>query len=321
MQVKVGVLTSGGDAPGMNAAIRAVIRSGIQNNFEMYAIYEGFRGIIEGNIIAVDRTFVSEIIMRGGTILRTARFPEFRDPAVVKTAADKLLSLGITNLVIIGGDGSYRGGYELSQHGINVIGIPATIDNDVMGSEQTIGFDTALNTITESIDKLRDTSSSHHRCSIIEVMGNKCGDLALYGGTACGVDLIISPEYHPSEEEIIRTLKEINLSRARHALVIVSEKQINDLKAFKQKIIEETAFDTKVEVLGRVQRGGSPSASDRVLASRLGVYAIDLIAENKVKNVCVGIINARLSYTPLSNVTKTINPNLVEFINVIDTLK
>ncbi len=320
MQIKVGVITSGGDAPGMNAAIRAVVRSGLAYGFEMYVIYEGFRGIYNDLIVQADRTTVSEIIMRGGTILKTARFPEFREEEIIAASANRLKARGINYLIIIGGDGSYRGGYALTKYGINVIGIPATIDNDVMGTEVSIGFDTALNTITESVDKLRDTSRSHHRCSIIEVMGNKCGDLALYGGTACGVDLIISPEYHPSEEDIINTLKNINLTRARHALVIVSEKQFPDINVFRDRIISETGFDTKVEVLGRVQRGGSPSASDRVLASRLGIYAIELI-NKKITNLCVGIVAGRLKTTPLHAITKTINPNLDELINVIDKIK
>ncbi|OQA79495.1 MAG: 6-phosphofructokinase isozyme 1 [Tenericutes bacterium ADurb.Bin239] len=320
MSVKVAVLTSGGDAPGMNAAIRAVIRSGLAYDFQMFAIFEGFRGIIENKIVSADRTFVSEIIMRGGTILKTARFPEFYQEETLKKAAENLKFYGITHLIVIGGDGSYRGAYALSKHGIKVIGIPATIDNDVMGTEQTIGFDTALNTITEAVDKLRDTSSSHHRCSIIEVMGNRYGDLALYSGTACGVDLIISPEHRPSEEEIIETLKNINLNRARHALVIVSEKQFEDLNDLKDRIIKETGFDAKIEVLGRLQRGGSPSASDRVLAGRLGVYAVDLIA-NGIDNVCVGLINGRLRHMPIQATTKSTNPNLEELINVIDKLK
>lgn len=320
MKIKVAVLTSGGDAPGMNAAIRSVIRAGLIYNFEMYAIYEGFRGIYEDKIVKANRSTVSEILMRGGTILKTARFPEFRQEEVLMKAADQLKKHKITHLVVIGGDGTYRGAYALSRYGIKVIGIPATIDNDVMGTEQTIGFDTALNTITEAVDKLRDTSSSHHRCSIIEVMGNRCGDLALYAGTACGVDLIISPEHRPTESEIIETLKNINLTHARHALVIVSEKQFDDLGAFKDKIVLETGFDTKVEVLGRIQRGGSPTAADRVLAARFGIHAIELIAKN-VDNVCVGMINGRLSSTPINATARSLNPNLTELINVIDKLK
>lgn len=317
---RVAFLTSGGDAPGMNAAIRAVVRSGLMHGFKMFAVYEGFKGLIANNIEEVDRTFVSEIIMRGGTILKTARLPEFRQKEVVKQAADNLHKLAINNLIVIGGDGSYRGALALSEFGINVIGIPATIDNDVMGSEITIGFDTALNTITEAVDKLRDTSSSHHRCSIIEVMGNNRGDLALLGGTACGVDLIISPEYRPSQEEIIETLKNINLTRARHALVLVSEKQFANLNELRDKIIAETGYDTKVEVLGRVQRGGSPSAGDRVLAGRLGVYAMRLLNEGIV-NVCVGIKSGNLAYTELAEATKEENLKIEELIEVITTLK
>lgn len=316
----VAVLTSGGDAPGMNAAIRAVIRSGIMHGFTMYAVFEGFKGLVTNNISEVERTFVSEIIMRGGTILKTARLPEFREETVVAMAAANLKAKNIFDLIIIGGDGTYRGGLALSKYGINVIGIPATIDNDVMGSEVTIGFDTALNTITEAVDKLRDTSSSHHRCSLIEVMGNNRGDLALLGGTACGVDLIISPEYKPSIDEIIATLKNINLTRARHALVIISEKQIPDLYELKQLIIQETGFDTKIERLGRIQRGGSPSASDRVLAGRLGVYAMRLISEG-VTNVCVGIKNGGLAFTKLAEATKQENEKIEELIEVITTLK
>ncbi|HZJ90015.1 MAG TPA: ATP-dependent 6-phosphofructokinase [Bacilli bacterium] len=316
----VAVLTSGGDAPGMNAAIRAVIRSGLAHGFKMFAVYEGFKGLVTNNIEEVDRTFVSEIIMRGGTILKTARLPEFRDPKVVVQAARNLKAKNIHELIVIGGDGSYRGALALSDFGIKVIAIPATIDNDVMGSEVTIGFDTALNTITVAVDKLRDTSSSHHRCSIIEVMGNNRGDLALLSGTACGVDLIISPEYRPTEAEIIETLKNINLTRARHALVIVSEKQFPNLYELKNKIIAETGFDTKVEVLGRVQRGGSPSASDRVLAGRLGVYAMRLLSEG-VLNICVGIKNGNLAYTKLAAATKEENQRIEELIEVITTLK
>lgn len=320
MNYKIGVLTSGGDAPGMNAAIRAVIRSGIAYGYQMFAILEGFRGIVEDKITEVDRTFVSEILMRGGTILKTTRYRDFFEEATQKKAASILQKHGISHLIVIGGDGTYRGAHDLSKFGIKVIGIPATIDNDVMGTEQSIGFDTALNTITESVDKLRDTSRSHHRCSLIEVMGNKCGDLALYAGTASGVDLIISPEYQQSEEQIIDTLKAINLTHARHALVLVSEKQFDDLNDLKTKIIEQTGFDTKIEVLGRVQRGGTPSASDRVIAARYGTYAISLIHKN-ITNVCVGLIKGRLTYTPIREATKTINPNLDELINVITTLK
>lgn len=296
---RVAVLTSGGDAPGMNATIRAIIRAGIANNLQMYVIFEGYKGLVEDNIIPVDRTFVSEILMRGGTIIRSARLKEFKDEAVQDIAVANLKSHGIDALVVIGGDGTYRGAIALAKKGINVIGVPATIDNDVVGTDYTIGFDTALNTITDAVDKLRDTSSSHQRCTIIEVMGNSCGDLALFSGTACGVDLILSIEYRPTNEEIIAKLRHIHSNRARHALVIVSEKLIPNLQELADLIEDNTGFDTRIEVLGRIQRGGSPSASDRVLAARLGVHAINLLVDGQ-RNRCVGIVNDKITNTDIN---------------------
>ncbi|NLI94614.1 MAG: 6-phosphofructokinase [Erysipelotrichaceae bacterium] len=320
MVKRVGVLTSGGDAPGMNAAIRAVIRAGIINGLRMYAIFEGYKGLIDDDIIEVDRTFVSEILMRGGTILRSARLKEFKEEAYQLKAIEILKSHKIDALVVIGGDGTYRGGLDLAKHGINVIGIPATIDNDIASSDFTIGFDTCLNTIVQSVDKLRDTTSSHQRCSIIEVMGNTNGDLALYGGTACGVDLILSPEYNPPMEEVINKLRHIRMNRARHALVLVSEKLIPDLEGFASEIRQKTGFDTRVEVLGRLQRGGSPSASDRVLAARLGVKAIDLLLEGKSGHA-VGIVNNQITSFPFEQALTMKKKSGIELINVISTLK
>lgn len=320
MTKKVAVLTSGGDAPGMNAAIRAIVRAGIIHNMEMYAIFEGFKGLVEDQIVPVDRSFVSEILMRGGTILKTARLKSFVDDKIQDIAVSNLKKHGIDSLVIIGGDGSYRGGEALSKKGINVIGIPGTIDNDVVGTDTTIGFDTALNTITYCVDKLRDTSSSHLRCTIIEVMGNHCGDLALYGGTACGVDLILSPEYRPSDEEIIDKLKDIHISRSRHALVLVSEKLMPDLNEFAKLIKERTGFDTTVEILGRIQRGGSPTAMDRVLAARFGVHAIDIIAKGK-KNRVIGTINGEIVDYDISKAVRRSTNRTEELIGVISTLK
>lgn len=320
MAKKVALLTSGGDAPGMNAAIRAIVRAGIQKDMEMYAVFEGFKGLVEDQIQPVDRSFVSEILMRGGTILKTARLKSFVDEKIQDIAVSNLNKHGIDTLVIIGGDGSYRGGSCLAKKGINVIGIPATIDNDVVGTDTTIGFDTALNTITEAVDKLRDTSSSHLRCSIIEVMGNRCGDLALYGGTACGVDLIISPEYQPSDEEIVEKLKNIHISRSRHALVLVSEKLIPDLKEFAEMIRSKTGFETTVEVLGRIQRGGSPTAMDRVLASRFGVHAIEIIAQGK-KNRVIGSLNGEIVDYDIDKAVRRPTIKTEELIGVISTLK
>ncbi|MGI6675088.1 MAG: 6-phosphofructokinase [Bacilli bacterium] len=317
---RVAVLTSGGDAPGMNATIRAIIRAGIANNLQMYVIFEGYKGLIEDNIIPVDRTFVSEILMRGGTIIRSARLKEFKDEAVQDIAVANLNSHGIDALVVIGGDGTYRGAIALAKKGINVIGVPATIDNDVVGTDYTIGFDTALNTITDAVDKLRDTSSSHQRCTIIEVMGNSCGDLALFSGTACGVDLILSIEYRPTNEEIIAKLRHIHSNRARHALVIVSEKLIPNLQELADLIEDNTGFDTRIEVLGRIQRGGSPSASDRVLAARLGVHAINLLVDGQ-RNRCVGIVNDKITNTDINEAFEQKRKTNEGLIKVISTLK
>lgn len=320
MVKKIGILTSGGDAPGMNAAIRAVVRAGILQGVRMYAIFEGYKGLVEDDIIEVDRTFVSEILMRGGTILRSSRLPEFKELAVQQKAVDNLKRHGIEALVVIGGDGTYRGAMDLTKLGINCIGIPGTIDNDISSTDFTIGFDTCLNTIVQSVDKLRDTSSSHQRCSIIEVMGNHCGDLALFGGTACGADLILSPEYRPDDKEIIDKLRHIHLNRARHALVIVSEKLIPDLNGFAKMISEKTGFDTRTEVLGRLQRGGSPSASDRVLAARLGVYAIDLLRKG-YGGRCVGIRGNKLVHYDINEALAMTKFSTKELIEVIATLK
>lgn len=320
MVKKVALLTSGGDAPGMNAAIRAIVRAGLINNLEMYAVFEGFKGLVEDMIKPVDRSFVSEILMRGGTILKTARLKSFTEDEVQNIAVENLKKHGIDALVIIGGDGSYRGGSVLAKRGINVIGIPATIDNDVVGTDTTIGFDTALNTITEAVDKLRDTSSSHLRCSIIEVMGNRCGDLALYGGTACGVDLILSPEYRPTDEEIIQKLQDIHHSRSRHALVLVSEKLFPNIQDFGVLVREKTGFDTTVEILGRIQRGGSPTAADRVLAARFGVHAIEVIVKGK-KNRVIGITNGEVKDYDIDRAERRSYIKTEELIGVISTLK
>ncbi|MDD3207342.1 MAG: 6-phosphofructokinase [Bacilli bacterium] len=293
MVKRVGVLTSGGDAPGMNAAIRAIVRSGIKNGLEMFVIYEGYKGLIEGNIEKVDRNFVSDIINRGGTIIKSARSREFKDEAARLIGVKQLRNFGIDTLIVIGGDGTYMGAKKLSELGINCVGIPGTIDNDLSSSDFTIGFDTALNTICECVDKLRDTTASHQRCTIIEVMGNKCGDLALYSGVAEGVEMIITPEHPYTEAEIMNRIKTLGTGKKKHSLIIVSEKVFPNVISFAEKVTQETGFETRAEVLGRLQRGGSPSASDRILATRMGVYAIERLIEG-VANVCVGISNGKI---------------------------
>lgn len=293
MAKHIGVLTSGGDAPGMNAAIRAVIRSGLSNGCEMYAIKEGYKGLIEGKIQKVDRSYVSDIIYRGGTILKSARLREFKEESVRKLAVETLKKFGIDALVVIGGDGTYMGAKKLTEMGINCIGIPGTIDNDIASSDYTIGFDTCLNTICSSVDKIRDTSASHLRCSLIEVMGNHCGDLALFSGVSCGAEMVITPDHPISEEEIIANLNIIKNNAKRNAMIIASENIFGNIHEFASRVTKETGFECKAEVLGRIQRGGSPSAFDRILAARLGTKAIDLLMEGK-GGLCVGIVNNKI---------------------------
>ena len=293
MVKRVGVLTSGGDAPGMNAAVRAIVRSGLKNGLEMFVIYEGYKGLIEGNIEKVDRNFVSDIINRGGTILKSARSREFKEEAARRIGVDQLKDFGIDTLIVIGGDGTYMGAKKLSELGINCIGLPGTIDNDLASSDFTIGFDTALNTICECVDKLRDTTASHQRCTIIEVMGNKCGDLALYSGVAEGVEMIITPEHPYTESESMERIKSLGTGKKKHSLIIVSEKVFPNVISFAEKVTQETGFETRAEVLGRLQRGGSPSAYDRILATRMGVYAIEIIVSG-VRNVVVGVVNGKI---------------------------
>ena len=286
----VAVLTSGGDAPGMNAAIRAVVRSGLKNGLRTYVVYEGYKGLYEGNIKEVDRNFVSDIINRGGTIIHSARLPEFKDEAVRRVAVEQLKQKGIDALVVIGGDGSYMGAKRLTEMGIATIGIPGTIDNDIASTDYTIGFDTAQNTICECVDKIRDTNSSHQRVTFIEVMGNRCGDLALFSGMAEGVEMVITPEHPYNEDQIIAKLNQLKFGLKKHALVIVSEKMFPDIHQLAKNIEQRTGLETRAEVLGHLQRGGTPSAFDRVLATRLGVKAIELLLEDKT-GLCVGMRN------------------------------
>ncbi len=286
---KIGILTSGGDSPGMNAAIRAAVRTGLSYGLEMYGITNGYRGLINKEFRKMDRSSVSDIVNRGGTILKTARLPEFKEEKVLQKAVDILKDEGIEALVVIGGDGSYRGALDLTKHGINCIGLPGTIDNDIASTDYTIGFDTALNTIIDSVDKIRDTTESHSRCSLVEVMGNKCGDLALYAGIAEGAEIIITPDCRMSDEEIFSSLREMREKDSdKRAIVIISEKIYPDIHVFAKEVEKNTGFTTRATVLGYIQRGGAPSAKDRILAGRMGSYAIDLLVQGKGGR-CVGI--------------------------------
>lgn len=284
---KIGVLTSGGDAPGMNAAVRAVVREAIYHGIEVFGIYHGYQGLIDGEIKQLELGSVGDIIHRGGTMLHTARCAEFKTEEGQLKAIQQLNKFGIEGIVIIGGDGSYHGAQALTEKGYPCIGIPGTIDNDIPGTDFTIGFDTALNTVIDAIDKIRDTASSHERTYVIEVMGRNAGDLALWSGLAGGAETILCPEYEYDMDELITKLNRGHDRGKKHSIIIVAEGVCSGVDIAKE-IETKTGFDTRVTVLGHVQRGGSPSARDRVLASRLGARAVELLLEG-VGGRAVGI--------------------------------
>lgn len=289
---KIGVLTSGGDAPGMNAAIRAVVRTAISKDMEVMGIYRGYNGLINGEIEPLSVRSVSDVIQHGGTMLYTARCKEFRFEEGLQKAKKTCLDYGIEGIVVIGGDGSFRGAADLSARGIPCVGIPGTIDNDISMSEYTIGYDTAMNTAMELVDKLRDTSQSHDRCSVVEVMGRHAGYIAVNTGIACGATCIIVPEVHWSIEEVCDKIKRTRETGKHHFIVVVSEGVGNSGEIAKQ-IEMKTGVESRATILGHVQRGGSPTIRDRVAASELGYYAVQLLAEGKGNRV-VGIQNNQI---------------------------
>ena len=317
---KIGVLTSGGDAPGMNCAIRAVVRAGLKYGLDVYGIMDGYKGLVEDDMFLMDRHSVSDIVNRGGTILGTARLREFKEEKVRQIAVDNLRKRGIEALVVIGGDGSYMGAKKLTEMGINCVGLPGTIDNDIASTDYTIGFDTCLNTICYCIDHIRDTTSSHQRCAIIEVMGNHCGDLALFSGLAEGVEMIITPDHPIPEEEIIDSLRKLHDAKRKRAIVVVSEKIYPNINEFAKKITVETGFEAKAEVLGRVQRGGTPSAFDRILAARMGAYAVDCLLEGK-GGICVGMVDNKIVDYDISEALQLPRDKHPSMLRLIDILK
>ena len=281
---KIGVLTSGGDAPGMNAAIRAVVRTAVYKDMEVYGIRRGFDGLVNAEIDRMDVKSVGEILHRGGTILNTARSEAFKTEEGLKKAANVLEIFGIEGLVVIGGDGSFHGAMDLSERGISVIGIPGTIDNDISCTDFTIGFDTAVNTVLEAISKIRDTVSSHERTNIIVVMGRHMGDIAIYTGIAGGAEGILIPEKPVDIDQLCKRIIEGRHRGKNSSIIILAE---GAGKAFEmEKVIEEkTGMETRATVLGYIQRGGSPSAADIILASRMGHYAVELLEKDVVNRV------------------------------------
>ena len=316
--MRIGVLTSGGDAPGMNATIRAIVRAGINSGDQVFGIYDGYRGLVEGKIFEFTRKDVSEILSKGGTILGTARLPEFKYEQVRQLACKQLEKYDIDSLICIGGDGTYTGALRLHEMGIKTIGIPGTIDNDIASTDYTIGFSTALNTACEAIDKLRDTSSSHQRCSIIEVMGRHCGDLALYSGICCGAEYIITRQTGLDKEKLLQDLKSNRLAGRRHAIVVISE-NITDVHQLAKDVESFSGYECRATVLGYVQRGGTPTPEDRLLASRLGKYSVDLLHEG-VTGVAIGIRQNELHYTPIDEALVMQNETNQELNNLVQKI-
>lgn len=282
---KIAVLTSGGDAPGMNAAVRAVVRAALYKGIGVYGVYRGYNGLINGDLEEMSLRSVSDVIHRGGTVLYTARSPEFRTEEGVQKAVKTCREHGIEGVVVIGGDGSFRGAQDLSRHGISCIGIPGTIDNDIACCEQTIGYDTAMNTAMELVDKLRDTSQSHDRCSVVEVMGRHAGYIALNVGIAVGATSILVPEIpYDFEKDVMDRIRATAATGKKHFIIVVAE-GVGHVTELAEKIEKTSGIETRATILGHVQRGGSPTLRDRVLASRMGYEAVQLLEAGKSNRV------------------------------------
>ena len=310
----IGVLTSGGDAPGMNAAVRAVVRTGLSKGFRMMGIERGYNGLLNGEVREMDLRSVSEIIHRGGTILYTARCLEFKTKEGQQKAADRCRELGIDALVVIGGDGSFRGAKDMAALGIPCIGIPGTIDNDIACSEYTIGYDTAMNTAVEMVDKLRDTTQSHDRCSVVEVMGRNAGYIALNVGIACGAVATLIPERpYDLERDILNRMKFTQKTGKKHFIVIVAE-GVGHAQDIANEIQAATGIDSRATVLGHVQRGGSPTLRDRVTASTMGFQAVSLL-EKGIYNRVVAVSADKIVDYDIDvalSMHKTIDTNLLD---------
>jgi len=315
----IAVLTSGGDAPGMNAAIRAVVRTGISFGMRVLGVHRGYNGLLNKDVQEMDLRSVSDIIHHGGTMLFTARSPEFNTPEGVKKAADHCRELGIDGVVVIGGDGSFRGARDLTGAGIPCIGVPGTIDNDIASSEYTIGFDTAMNTAVEMVDRLRDTTESHDRCSVVEVMGRRCGDLALQTGIAVGATSILVPEVpFDFQRDIIERMRFTQKTGKKHFIIVVAE-GVGGVADLAKEIEKQTGIETRATVLGHVQRGGSPSLRDRVAGSAMGYYATKLLKDGKSNRVVVmqGGKITDFDITEALNMKRTFDKGLYDIAHVV----
>lgn len=317
----IGILTSGGDAPGMNAAIRAVTRSAIYNQIAVKGIYRGYKGLILDEVEDFKNQNVSNIVQRGGTILKTARSEDFRKPEGRQQAFDCLQKHGIDALVVIGGDGTLTGARVFAQEfGIPIVGLPGTIDNDLYGTDVTIGYDTALNTITECVDKIRDTANSHDRLFFIEVMGREAGFLALNGAIATGAEAAIIPEISSDKDQLAELIEHGFRKSKNSSIVLVAESEVTGgAMGVAERVKKQyPQFDVRVTILGHIQRGGSPSAQDRILATRMGVCAVDALLEDQ-RNVMIGVHNDNIVYVPFSKAIKNykpINQDLLRILNI-----
>lgn len=320
---RIAVLTSGGDAPGMNAAVRAVVRTSIFYKLECFVVYQGYQGLIEGNLKQVSARSVNNIVNKGGTILKSARSLEFRTPAGRKKAYDNLLKNDIDGLVVIGGDGSFTGAMIFQEEfNFPIIGIPGTIDNDIFGTQYTLGYDTAINTVVEVIDKIRDTASSHNRLFFVEVMGRDAGHIALNSGIGAGAEEILIPEEDRGLKQLLRSLKKSEKSGKSSSIVVVAEGDKTGKNVFElAQYVEQNLpyYEVRVSVLGHMQRGGAPSCFDRVLASRMGVHAVESL-QNSFSNVMVGVFNDQMKLTPLDQAIKgksEINKDLLRVTDIL----
>ena len=316
---KLAILTSGGDAPGMNNAIWAITKEARQAGIEPYLVYGGYKGLYEGDIRPAAETKVERYISKGGTFIYSSRFPEFKDLEVRKIAKQQLDKKGIEALVVIGGDGSYKGAQLLHELGVKTVALPGTIDNDISSSDFTIGYDTALNTIVENVDRIRDTMRSHRRAAIVEVMGHGAGDLCAFGGLAAAAEIIVTNECIMSPEEIASKVKKQFESGRRSVIIMVSEFIFPDLKELQNKITELSGIVTRAISLKHVQRGGVPTAMERINSSMMGIYAVDQIINNK-SGIAIGILSGKVVDTPIMEALATKNKGVKEWAEKFNRL-
>ena len=314
MSKTIGILTSGGDAPGMNAAVRAVTRAAIKKGFKVLGIRRGYNGLIHGDMIEMNERSVSDIIQRGGTMLYTARCPEFRYEEGLQTAKKRCMEAGLNGIVVIGGDGSFRGAADLSARGIPCVGLPGTIDNDISCTEYTIGYDTAMNTAMEMVDKIRDTAQSHDRCSVVEVMGRNAGYIALNTGVAVGATHIITKEVPYNLDDVCKKMIESRKTGKQHFIIVVSEGIGNSAEIAKE-IEVKTGIESRATILGHVQRGGAPTVRDRVVASQMGYYAVELL-ERGIGNRVVGMKNNKIVDFDIQEALKMKKPFELDLYNI-----